>query len=270
MKTFSEYICEGVVYDAKTNSFIFDFDNDGDKDIVAMQKPVYSKSGSAVDVYHFSYMPEPTGKNYNEFLKFIKSPNAFDNKDIEHFVNIGIRKFIQDDNININEFGAILFPQSRSIINQKIVDALAHQLNVEVNTFEFIKNLPKNVKFNYKMFERIYLNRLDKYGRKMFNDDQKSKIVKSIEENFAKAISGDYFSIASALKTKYQKFIYDFLIFKNEEQRQDFIALERKPILIIDDVVTSGSTVNEICRIARANGITSKIVVFSLIGSYKV
>ena len=58
----------------------------------------------------------------------------------------------------------------------------------------------------------------------------------------------------------------NFLQFKTEQDRMLCESIRRQNILIMDDVTTSGSTLNEILRTLRILNEDNQIVVFSLIG----
>jgi len=57
-----------------------------------------------------------------------------------------------------------------------------------------------------------------------------------------------------------------FLKFANEEDEQLCTSIRNQNVLIIDDVTTSGSTLNEMLRTLRILNEDNNITVFSLIG----
>jgi predicted amidophosphoribosyltransferase len=57
-----------------------------------------------------------------------------------------------------------------------------------------------------------------------------------------------------------------FLKFANEEDEQLCASIRNQNVLIIDDVTTSGSTLNEMLRTLRILNEDNNITVFSLIG----
>ena len=57
-----------------------------------------------------------------------------------------------------------------------------------------------------------------------------------------------------------------FLKFANPEDEQLCASIRQQNILIIDDVTTSGSTLNEILRTLRILNEDNEITIFSLIG----
>ena len=269
MKTFEEFLFEGVKFNDKENTFTFDFDNDGIDDTIKMQTPLFSKIGSMpADVYHFAYYVEPHTPKYNEFITYVKKAEALKNPDILNFVNMGVRKFATDKHINMHEFGAVLFPQSRSPINSKIVEICSTKYNMISRTYELIKNAAKYVKFDYDNFTNNVLSVKNDDGSPKYNADSRKRILNNIREiMYAINTSDDYVSIASTMKSEWRKYIYDFLIFKTEQDKKDFMRFTEKSVLIIDDIFSSGTTVNEIVKIVNAIAPNTKIVVFTLIGN---
>ena len=77
----------------------------------------------------------------------------------------------------------------------------------------------------------------------------------------------DYFTIAKDVKkSRFRPYIMNFLKFADEKDRQLCASIRQQNILIIDDVTTSGSTLNEILRTLRILNEDNEIAIFSLIG----
>ncbi|MBQ2097181.1 MAG: hypothetical protein II480_03315 [Bacteroidales bacterium] len=77
----------------------------------------------------------------------------------------------------------------------------------------------------------------------------------------------DYFTIAKDVKkSRFRPYITRFLTFKTKEDEELCAQIRKQNVLIIDDVTTSGSTLNEILRTLRFINKDNKITIFSLIG----
>ena len=61
-------------------------------------------------------------------------------------------------------------------------------------------------------------------------------------------------------------YIMHFLKFANDEDKNLCASIRNQNVLLIDDVTTSGSTLNEMLRTLRILNEDNKIAVFSLIG----
>ena len=58
----------------------------------------------------------------------------------------------------------------------------------------------------------------------------------------------------------------NFLRFEKEEERELYSMIRQQNVLVIDDVTTSGSTLNEVLRTLRILNEDNEITIFSLIG----
>ena len=78
----------------------------------------------------------------------------------------------------------------------------------------------------------------------------------------------DYFSLAASVKPKYRRYIKNFFDFSEEDVKR-INNLQGKKILIVDDINTSGSTLNEILRIVRKINPDCEIFIYTHIGNFK-
>ena len=77
----------------------------------------------------------------------------------------------------------------------------------------------------------------------------------------------DYFTIAKDVKkSRFRPYIMNFLKFATEADEQLCRSIRQQNILIVDDVTTSGSTLNEILRTLRILNEDNNITIFSIIG----
>lgn len=77
----------------------------------------------------------------------------------------------------------------------------------------------------------------------------------------------DYFTIAKDVKkSRFRPYIMNFLKFATEADEQLCRSIRQQNILIVDDVTTSGSTLNEILRTLRILNEDNNIIIFSIIG----
>lgn len=128
----------------------------------------------------------------------------------------------------------------------------------EYASFELIKATPKEVEFDWESFNADFTGTQNQYNQ-----------IKNYVNNvmLPKIHSLDYFSIAEDVKAKYRKYIRGFLRFGNEQQEKTFKALQGKKILVIDDINTTQSTLNEILKcIKTLNQNDNEIYVFTLLG----
>jgi hypothetical protein len=264
-------ILEGVSYNNDT--FSFDFEHDGKTDIIKLTNSKLKKvsaSTNADDVFTFAFEPEKTvsGAILSKFYKEIKNLNFSEASDKRDFVHKATQ--LLHDEINLFSFSTIVFPQSRTDLNREIVKFIARSNNVDYVTFEMMKALPQNIKFNFKKFEDEVLNvEVEKHGKnvKLYNKYDKLRTLKNIDEILAKLSELDYFSIAEIAKSKYKPYFYDFLNFEDKQTEETFKELTNGDILLVDDFSTTKTTIYEMIRKIRSIGVYNRIVVFTIIGT---
>ena len=77
----------------------------------------------------------------------------------------------------------------------------------------------------------------------------------------------DYFTIAKDVKkSRFRPYMMNFLRFRSEDDKELCATVRKQNVLIVDDVTTSGSTLNEILRTLRILNEDNLITIFSLIG----
>lgn len=99
---------------------------------------------------------------------------------------------------------------------------------------ELVKALPASISFDMDAFEQQYLD--------------------------------DVLENSRARYTEVQKEVMQFLKFANKADEELYAKIRQQNILVIDDVTTSGSTINEILRTLRIINEDNYITIFSLIG----
>ena len=104
-------------------------------------------------------------------------------------------------------------------------------------------------------------------GRPRYTEAQKEEVKQSIAKMLDLIHRKDYFTIAKDVrKSRLRPYIMSFLRFASEEDRELCATIRKQNILVMDDVTTSGSTLNEILRTLRILNEDNEITVFSLIG----
>ena len=153
----------------------------------------------------------------------------------------------------------MVYPVSgRSQLVKKMLMSIYENTSHETERFSFevVKKTPIEISFDWKAFDMIY------------RDNQNYQaMVKHVNEKILPLIKKlDYFSLAKSVKPKYRPFIKNYLGFPDISKLEEFSKLNGKNILIVDDINTSGSTLNEILRILNAVNNRCNIYIYTLIG----
>ena len=116
-------------------------------------------------------------------------------------------------------------------------------------------------------YEKQYLDDVLENGRPRYTDAQKDEVKQTITKMLDLIHQKDYFTIAKDVrKSRFRPYIMNFLRFATEEDKELCATIRNQNILVMDDVTTSGSTLNEILRTLRILNEDNEITVFSLIG----
>ena len=113
-------------------------------------------------------------------------------------------------------------------------------------------------------FEQSYLNDVLENGRPRYTEAQKEDVRLSINKMLDLIHQKDYFTIAKDVKkSRFRPFMIEFLKFASETDKELYATIRKQNVLVIDDVTTSGSTLNEILRSLRKDNKTLQILSFS-------
>ena len=158
-------------------------------------------------------------------------------------------------------------PESSSRVNQYMLRYIYRFAQPMLQEMELLKALPSNISFDMNAYEKQYLNDVLENGRPRYTETQKEEVRKTIERMLDLIHQKDYFTIAKDVKkSRFRPYMTNFLQFATPEDEQLCASIRQQNILVVDDVTTSGSTLNEILRTLRILNEDNTITIFSLIG----
>lgn len=257
----------GEKIDVEHNCFVFDFEHDGQNDILELTGKGYEVTAfSRCFYYGYEFSDQVDGSVRSSFIKFVKfTHNLKDNPDLSHF----IRKAIDDlsTKINLYDYDLVVMPESSSKVNQYMLRYIYRFAQPMLRQMELVKSLPEKVSFDMDGYEETYLNAKLENGRPRYTEAQKDQVKTTIKDMMDLIHRKDYFTIAKDVKkNKMRPFITGFLKFENEKDELLCKTIRQQNVLVIDDIATSGSTLNEVLRALRLLNEDNKITIFSLIG----
>lgn len=262
-----QIVSEGVHYDAQLDSFIFDFENDYETDIIKLKKVGY-KVSAFNHCYYFGYQFENNtdSSKRTKFIHSIKFPDGkISEKDKNTFIVNAVDKL--DSDISLPAYELIVYPESMSEINRDMLKYLNRFASPDIVNMEIIKTLPSKIEFDYNRFNVEVLNGKLSNGRDRYTPQQKEEVIKNIQAMMDSIHNLEYFSIARDVKkTKYRQYIRKYCTFKDENDKQLFETIQNTNVLIVDDIVTSGTTISHLLKCLRSVNDSNNIVIFSLIG----
>jgi len=252
---------EGLSF--KDNQFIFNFTSDSEDDIIYFETPEIYQSSILGNEYFFGYRFTPTSSKQarSAFINWLKKQSIESaSNDLISFIVRPIKYLCA--RIPIDTFDAIIYPVSnRSKLVNIIIDIFCKVAphGMPKKSFEMIKNIPNAIYFDWDAFNANYDG--------VIGDSRYLNIYSYIEEFLMPKIHDlSYFSIAENVKPKYRKFIQNYLIFRDNDSRVLLNSIMEGHLIIIDDINTSGSTINEILKIIKAINKACEVYIFTLIG----
>ena len=268
------YIDEGVRKD-ETGHYVFDKEFDFDTDIIRLcTKTSGTKQIGDVTVYYgFEFNPKSSMKQQKDFRDALKhkitDDDVFYGEDARRFVEDGI--YNMDEMKRLNDFGAVI--STASYYGEKTLTGLMCQLcwdetsdNVKCCNLQLIKKMCKDVTFDEDRAMEALL-KTDKYKNRIDAENA----IKSLKQQFNQAIKkGGIFKIKLYKPVIGRAGFIDFLKFATPAHQKLYETLrEGTEVLICEDFMTSGSTVNEIIRFLNTINPNNKISVYVLINQLR-
>jgi hypothetical protein len=272
----------GIEYNKNSDIFEFNFTSNSEECIIEfvdlpLEPVLLDDIEGMSNVYYFGYEflnnDYASSKIRTKFLQELRFNDNFttrENKEL--FIKTALSKLKKSLNITINDIGIIIYPKSRSSLNEYLLRLFYALTNSKTKSFEIIKELPQNIKFNWEEFNNNELESIVN-GRPRYTEIQKQQQKEKIGKLLDEIHTLDYFSIAESVRTnKYKSYFSNYFYFDSTEMQQHFCEIQEKEgkILILDDVSTTGATLKEIIKIVRFFNKKSDIILFTLVGKKSI
>lgn len=257
----------GVTFDHEEKKFVFDFEHDGAEDIVSLTGDGYQVEAFGKCFYYgYEFSDQVDGAVRSAFIKYVKFTESLQNTpDLTHFIKKAIDNLGKQ--IDLYDYDLVIMPESSSKVNQYMLRYIYRFAQPTLRKMELIKSLPSAISFDMDGFEQSYLNDVLENGRPRYTQAQKDEVKQSIAKMLDLIHQKDYFTIAKDVKkSRFRPYMTEFLRFATEADKQLCATIRQQNVLVIDDVTTSGSTLNEILRTLRILNEDNEITIFSLIG----
>lgn len=248
-------ITEGV-RPLNDSEFVIDMRDDYESDIInlAISDDLYF-SNFRDNIYYFGYSFKDSAnrKDRSNFVNWLKSQAKITNQ-FREFVNRPLIR-LEREGI-IDDIKLVVYPDDReNRLVRLIIESLYTVVKgTSLESVVAVKNTPSEISVDYNALRATSKDEHQYKARKEVVDDLLNKIH-----------SLEYFSLAKNVKTKYRPYITNYLKF-NADEVNIISNIESGNVLIIDDVNTSGSTLNEVINQIHKINKDCKIYIFTLIG----
>ena len=257
------YIKSGIQFDSDNHQYTFDFTIDLPDDIIDIVPPKLYRSSIRNSVYWFGYLFKDTAssKQRSDFIHAIKGigNSKIADHELRQFIELPLGEL--DKQFGMYNIDCLVYPVSnRSKLVNKIISVINSYTSHDKHSasYQLVKSIPTKIDFDWESFEIDNGYDTNKYNQ----------MKKYIETTLLPAIHElDYFSLAANVKPKYRKYIKDYLGFISQDQLDSYARAQGQNILVIDDINTSGSTLDEILRVLNRVNRNANIFVFTLIGN---
>lgn len=257
----------GIQYDIASIQFSFDFEHDGKEDLILLTGNGYQVEAFG-KCFHYAYefTDQVDGNVRSEFIRFLKfTPNLAEHPQLTRFIQQAINNLSKQ--VNLYDYDLVVMPESSSKVNQYMLRYLYRFAQPMLRSIELVKALPEKINFDMDGYTQQYLNDVLENGRPRYTEVQKYQVKQAINEMIASIHKKDYFTIAKDVKkSRLRPYVTSFLTFQTEEDKQLWQSIHDQNVLVIDDIATSGSTLNEILRVLRCINDSNNIAIFSLLG----
>ena len=257
----------GITYDSILQRFVFDFEHDGSEDIVSLTGSGYQVEAFGKCFYYgYEFAEQVDGAVRSAFIKHVKfSKSIQDNPDLSMFIKKAVDNLSHQ--INLYDYNLVVMPESSSRVNEYMLRYIYRFAQPTLRKMELVKNLPANISFDMDAYEQQYLDDVLENGRLRYTAPQKEEAKQFIIQMLDLIHKKDYFTIAKDVKkSRFRPYMMQFLKFASPADEQLCATIRQQNVLVIDDVATSGSTINEILRTLRILNEDNDITIFSLIG----
>ena len=245
----------------KNSRYYFDYTYNAPGDLIDIVEPQIYATVHNNNVYRFGYRfnESASSSDRTKFIHSIKQigDNPLSNDQLEQFIKRPL-KYLNDE-VNLYKIDCLVYPLSqRSPLVSKMIKCINEMTSHHMHrcSFELVKQAPQNIEFDFDLFESEH------------GDEQGYQaMLKHVNETLLpKLRSLDYFSIAQNVKSKYRPYITGFIDFSNMDDIEKFSKFQGTNILVVDDINTTGSTLNEILRKLGELNNNCNIFVYTLLG----
>lgn len=252
-------LVEGVSFDG--HRFTFDFSYDGRKDFLKIVNP-QSRSPHAdtsVKVFRaFACAPETPPEVSKLFKQAMKMADGtlLDGEDWEEFIDAGVERFAKLE--NLSRFRLAVTPKSSSHLANNLMTSLERHIDRDLIVRDgIVKAAIHDVEIDE---ETLVLHTPVGYS-----PDSINRLVNQARAYLKGAVSGGVLQMRK-IPTNLRRYVTKFLKFDSATEKKVMDAvMAGGPVLFVDDIVTTRSTVTEAVRLIKGVNPSCEVVCFVLL-----
>lgn len=262
LKNEDRFIVEGL--DISTEDFTIRLTMDHDKgvDFSKVNNPVYGELDNGqktISIFRRTELKEPDFDkplDGNPFIYALKEKKGWKIEMTNQEIKQYLRRFIDIcSELKDKKFDTIICIPSSSKLNKRFCKAIASILGIKVKIEDMFSKIPANeVYFDY--IDREQIKKDEAEGLVDFHE-----VMKSIRTSLRKMKGKDF--EAKNFPKKYLKYVK--YIDNDDEPMKYRPDIDGKNVVLIDDIISSGSTVESCCDAILAGFIPKSLTVVTLL-----
>jgi len=245
--SYTNTVLEGVTFNKGIPEV--DFKSDTSDDIFHLVNTKTKHSTFNHFTYYYGYKVENSkkkNKEYHALLNYLKEHS--EDEVVKQLIDKSVSSFYEQ----VSDIDCIICMESHSNINSYITTTLSD--NYKCSVVPVNKNDPSLIKFNWDKFNKSFTKDAHYYNKMVNYINNLMKIINSSSN----------FSLTKQVLPRYRKYIENFLTILDTDLA---FILSCKNILIVDDIISTGSTVSEILNVLNNIGYVNNVYIFSLVNN---
>jgi phosphoribosylpyrophosphate synthetase len=244
---------EGISNDTnEIDKFIFNFNKDNTDDIITLRynkESIIRRVTKNIKIYYNYKINKTVDKVLRmKLLKSIKD-KSIQIEDYDHLLDKAVLGLFNNPHFNLIDVDVVIIPRSSSKINLDLANRIIAKIpRVLLMSENLVKNRLENITLDYDLIKSKNL---------------KTATIKSIEKMLRKSSVDGEFKIKK-IPGQFRKFVINFLKLDIND-RNMINRLNGGKVLIVDDIITEGTTLNEAHRLLEKYS-PKEIICYALIG----
>lgn len=210
-------------------------------------------------VYAYQYNESASGNDKADVRKALKDTKNIFREDLEDFVETGVLRF--DRYNKLEDFSCVAYVEPTKVLSLiNVMKGYVYSyISVPPMDVSFIKQTYQEVQFDEAAARR-------EYKKHNYKDKDIDTEIDFINRKFnGLKESGQLFEMKRVVPSFIRSAFSNFLKFKSKEMEDAYRRMESGKVLLFDDFITTGRTIEEAIRCLKSVNPDNEITVFVLI-----
>ena len=251
-------LVEGIDVDYNTRTVSFNSNHENNVDTSIAVNPTYNGINGINVISIFKRKRNDENTDGNPLIYALKGKNDWHFKNPESDISNLLKQFIRISEKIRPEYDTIITVPSQNVLNTNILHRLNKIIKCKYTISDYLyKTMSEDVFENYIDWSAIYKDFGDRKGDSIQKELGKS-FYKMEEENHG------YFSYRFIKDSNLRKYITKTMYSNDNEIIEYAPYVNGKDILILDDTISSGSSISEATKLIQETFIPNTITVITL------